>query len=233
MIPFYSLKGNTRDAEKERRIEEGLPGTACPRKYLALNQEFSEAGLCPASFEYQHYKIQRLEEMNLPAEEYRQQYDAITEKSCICAGLGTPALKALGMDTSVEGPGESVCPSPSIAWFNRTFSLKEMMDHIYGRTSLFDKEQRLNVFLSELHIYVSHLKKEAEETKYSCSRKHLRTLQSFCDNMKEGIRYYSDLFRKYHDELSTDEGAAMKSLTEAAARTDEICLQIRQICCTS
>lgn len=233
MIPFYSLKGNTRDVEKERRIEEGLPGTPCPRKYLALNQEFSEAGLCPASFEYQHYKIQQLEEMNLQEDEYSRKFSAITEKSCICAGLGTPALKVLEMDTSTEGPGESVCPSPSIAWFNRTYSLNEMIDHIYGRTSLFNKNQRPNMFLSELNIYINHLKQEAEGIREICSKKQLRTMQSFCDNMKEGIHYYSELFKKHHAELKTSANAAMESLSEAARSIDEVYRQIRQICCVS
>lgn len=48
-IPFYSLKGNTKDDEKAKNIAKGRPGSACPKKYVALNKEFLESGICTAS----------------------------------------------------------------------------------------------------------------------------------------------------------------------------------------
>jgi hypothetical protein len=232
MIPFYSVKGNTRDAEKEKRIEEGLPGTSCPRKYLALDKEFSDHGLCPASFEYQHHKLEQLEQTGLSGEEYRNAFLNITGKACICAGLGTPALIAMGLDTNDEGPGESVCPSPNIAWFNKTASLKEMLDHIYGRNTLINEEQRPGIFITELFIYISYLKKETDLYQHNCTKKQLRHLLSFCDNLKDGLQYYRNLFTDPSSEPGISANNSTKSISEAADKVDQICNQIMQISCT-
>jgi hypothetical protein len=38
-IPFNSLKGNTKDIEKDEHIASGRPGSACPKRFAALNGE--------------------------------------------------------------------------------------------------------------------------------------------------------------------------------------------------
>jgi len=53
-VPFYSLKSNTKDIEKAKRIALGKPGSPCPKKFVALNKEFSEKGMCTASRQYQN-----------------------------------------------------------------------------------------------------------------------------------------------------------------------------------
>ncbi|MGB5553221.1 MAG: hypothetical protein WBM83_01090, partial [Flavobacteriaceae bacterium] len=93
-IPFHSLKGNTKDVEKAKRIAEGKPGSPCPKKFVALNKDFKEKGLCTASRQFQFRKLEELEAQNLPKAEYDYHYHKITEKSCTCVGLGTSALVA-------------------------------------------------------------------------------------------------------------------------------------------
>ena len=65
-VPFNNLKGNTKDLEKASLIIKGRPGSACPKKYVALNNEFAEKDLCIASREYQYHKFKELELKGLP-----------------------------------------------------------------------------------------------------------------------------------------------------------------------
>ncbi len=118
-VPFNSLRGNTKDEEKLRLISKGRPGSACPKKFVALNKEFSETGICPASREYQYQKLKALDAENLPAEQYQLRYNKIVEKSCTCVGLGTSALLVNGLSTKVEGTGVSICPGPNMAYFSK------------------------------------------------------------------------------------------------------------------
>ncbi|WFO16941.1 hypothetical protein M601_003975 [Cellulophaga baltica 4] len=59
-VPFHNLKGNTKDLEKAALIAKNRPGSSCPKKYVALNKEFTDAGVCTASRQYQHLRITAL-----------------------------------------------------------------------------------------------------------------------------------------------------------------------------
>jgi len=193
-IPFNSLKGNTKDLEKSSLILRGKPGSACPKKYVALNNEFADKFMCTASRRYQNLKIKALKEENLSPEEYKVKYDRIVEKACTCVGLGTSALLAHNLDTKVEGEGVSVCPGPNMAYFSKSMSLKEMTDHIYGRSNVIARNDRPNMFVKELKIYIDFLKDKIEETKVSMTKKQEKYLVTFEHNLNEGIDYYQNLF---------------------------------------
>src|SRR5680860_414216 len=68
-IPFHSLRGNTKDLEKEKNLAKGRPGSACPKKFVALNKEYNDEGLCTASRQYQHLKLKELEKESVSSEE--------------------------------------------------------------------------------------------------------------------------------------------------------------------
>lgn len=193
-VPFNSLRGNTKDVEKLALAKEGKPGSVCPKKFVALNTEFTEKSICTASRQYQRIKLKELDELVLPSKDHQKKYDAIVEKSCICVGLGTSSLLVHGLDTKVEGEGVSVCPGPNLAYFSRQMSLKEMIDHIYGRTNVISRTDRPNMFIKELKIYIDFLKKKIENTAASATAKEKKSLFNFVENLKEGINYYDDLF---------------------------------------
>jgi len=92
-VPFNSLRGNTKDIEKMELIKKGKPGSLCPKKYVELNYEYTEKGLCTASYRYQRLKLKDLDKLNLPENEKQKEYHKITDKSCVCVGLGTAALQ--------------------------------------------------------------------------------------------------------------------------------------------
>jgi len=193
-IPFNTLKGNTKDLEKLKRIAAGKPGSSCSKKYAALSSEFSDKTICTASRHYQALKLKELSKASLSAEEYLDNYNKIVGKSCICVGLGTSCLLANKLEHKIEGDGVSVCPGPNLAYFSRAMSLKDITNHIYGRANLIRRKDRPHMFIKELGIYIDFLKDKIKETDFEGNVKQRDYLLRFGRNLEEGIVYYRELF---------------------------------------
>jgi hypothetical protein len=193
-IPFNTLRGNTKDAEKTERIRQGKPGSPCPKRYASLNKEYGERGTCTASRKYQMLKIKALQDQNPDEEAYRKEYDKIVEKSCICVGLGTASLLVNSLDTKLEGKGVSVCPGPNMAYFSRKVSLREMVGHIYGKNNIITVKKRPHMFLKEVKVYIDFLRNRLEETPRPYDEKQAGYFRDFRINLQDGIRYYKELF---------------------------------------
>ncbi len=193
-IPFNNLRGNTKDLEKLEYIRKDRPGSPCPKKHVALNTELTEKGICTASRQYQNLRIIELDKQELSKEEHQISYDSIVEKSCICVGLGTSILLANNLDTKTEGKGVSICPGPNMAYFERIYSLKEMTDHIYGRTNILTRKDRPHMFVKELNIYIEYLQKKIKSLNNTSTPKQITYLINFAKNLEAGINYYVDLF---------------------------------------
>jgi len=193
-VPFNNLKGNTKDKEKETYIHQNTPGNPCHKKYAALNNEFGEPTLCTASRKYQKLKIEELKASGLPDDEFQAEYRKVVNKSCICVGLGTSALLVNELDTSVEKKGVSICPGPNMAYFSVVMTLKEMVDHIYGKINIISRNDRPNMFIKELTIYIDYLRKKMNETPLPWTEKQQEYFADFRDNLCNGIQYYKELF---------------------------------------
>ena len=228
-VPFNNLKDNTKDAEKEVLINKGRPGSSCPKKFVALNKEFKETGICTASREYQYLKINALKEQQLSNEAYNKQYHKIIEKSCTCVGLGTSALLKYNLDTKVEGEGVSICPGPNMAYYSKVMSLKNITDHIYGRDNMISRMDRPNFFIKELHIYIDFLKNKFDETKDSLSKKEEKYLLTFTNNMKVGVSYYQDLFNSLKHVFEDIKTTALNELDKSELILNEIHLEIKRL----
>jgi hypothetical protein len=193
-VPFNNLKGNTKDLEKEAYIQKHTPGNPCPKKYAALSNEFGEPTLCTASRKYQKLKIEELKNSGLSDVEFKQEYDKVVDKSCICVGLGTSALLVNHLDTRIEKPGVSICPGPNMAYFSEVMTLTEMVDHIYGKINVIKRKDRPHMFIKELMIYIEYLKNRLDETARPWSEKQEEYFTTFSENLDKGIQYYKELF---------------------------------------
>jgi len=200
-VPFNSLRGNTKDIEKQGFIEKGRPGSACPKKFVSFNTEYTEQAICLSSRQYQNLKIQELDGLNLSTEDKKKSFDAITEKVCLCVGLTNAALIVNNIPTNGDGSGVSICPGPNIAYFDKVVSLKEMIDHIYGRIKLVNESSRPNMFVKELRLYVDYLKTKISEAPKPFTEKQLNYFDSFQKNLDEGIEYYKTLFADFETKL--------------------------------
>ncbi|MCK5344128.1 MAG: hypothetical protein KAR20_12030, partial [Candidatus Heimdallarchaeota archaeon] len=147
-----------------------------------------------ASRQYQHLKIKELNKDEISSEAYTREYNKIVDKSCICVGLGTSALLVNDLNTKVEGKGVSVCPGPNMAYFSKSMSLREITDHIYGRTNVITRSDRPNMFIKELSIYIDYLKNKIAEIRDVLNKKQEKYLFTFVNNLKEGVNYYESLF---------------------------------------
>lgn len=217
-VPFNSLKGNSKDIEKLEWIEKGKPGSYCPKKYVELNYEYSEKGLCTASYKYQKLKIKELDQKELSSEEHQKEYQKITAKSCVCVGLGTSSLIEKGLETKEEGVGVSVCPGPNMAYYEKKTSLGEMVGHIYGRNNIIKRDDRPNMFLKELQLYVNHFKEKIGEIKTDINKKQEKNLFLFNDNLKDGISYYQQLFGKFKNQFVDTKDQMMRELEQTSGK---------------
>lgn len=225
-VPFHNLRNNTKDQEKQKLIDKNRPGSSCPKKFVALNKDYTEKGLCTASRQYQHIKIKELDAEHISKEEYDRRFNKITEKSCTCVGLGTSALLAYDLDTRTEGPGVSICPGPNMAYYSKIVSLQEMVDHIYGRTNIISRTDRPNIFIKELGIYLDYLKNKIEESKYSMNKKQEKYLSTFVHNLNDGISYYEELFNSVTDHFKASKAIIFKELELGRKTLQQLQLKI-------
>ncbi len=213
-VIFNNVRGTGMDLKKEAQNKAGNYGFPCVKKYLALTPVFTEEGTCTASKEFQRKKIQELKEQNLNEMEFEKQLNKITDKACLCNGLTASSLMANGLDTKIEGTAVSICPGPNLAYFSGTYSLKKMVDHIYGRTNVMERTDRPNLFVKELGMYIEYLNGKLEETVKPFSDKQKKHFVTFQDNLNKGVEYYKDLFQKCKTQLedSTSKNNLMADL---------------------
>jgi len=116
----------------------------------------------------------------------------ITQKTCICDHLGNGALINLGILKEKNAP-QSICPGPNIAWFDRYYTLEEMVDHIYGRCKSLVPENRPHMFAKEIVMYVDYFEKEAIDCG---SDKKRSELIKFKDNLISGLDYCLEIAQR-------------------------------------
>jgi len=211
-IPFHSLKGNTKDEEKIALIRKERPGSSCPNKFVALNKEFTEKGICTASRQYQSLKINELEQSGLTPEIYQKELSKIVEKSCTCVGLGTSALLKYKLDTKKVSNGVSLCPGPNLAYFSNIMDLKEIIGHIYGESNVIKRTDRPNIFIKELTIYIDFIKTKVEEAGSSIDVKQKKYNALFVKNLKDSIVYYREVFSNNVNEFESSKSKIMNDL---------------------
>jgi hypothetical protein len=192
-VLFNNFKNSTIEQQRLQRIENGTPGSPCVKKYLSTNTEFTEQPICTASRQYQRLKIEQLQSLALPANEYQGQLNAVTEKICLCEGLCASAYIKNDMLKPRENNAVTVCPGPNLAYFSGVYRLDEMVKHIYGQLNLLQNVERPNLFVNELNLYIDYLRKEISTQMKGWSDKKEKYLLKFKSQLQEGINYYKNL----------------------------------------
>ncbi len=195
-VPFNNLKGTSKDIERVQFIEKGRPGSSCPKKHLSFNKEFTEQSICTASRQFQHLKLKELDEKKdiLSAKDFSNEFKKITDKSCLCVGLGNTALMVNDVEHKKEGNGVHICPGPNMAYYDKVSTLADMSEHIYNRESVISRNDRPNIFVKEMGLYMSYLQKELDNVVLPLNRKQVKYFNNFVKNMENGILYYQELF---------------------------------------
>ncbi|MCF6176293.1 MAG: hypothetical protein L3J71_11060 [Victivallaceae bacterium] len=184
-VPFNNLRNTGSEKWTSKRREEQRPGSPCTKGFLVSNTEFTERPICVASTVYQKKKLEQIDQSDIPESEKEHLRSKVVEKTCICDHLGNGVLIALGIVDEKESP-QSICPGPNAAWFKKFYTLKEMVDHIYGRGQMLVSPERPHMFVKEIELYVEHFEKLVAGTAHD--KRGLAVIQATKDNIEAGMK---------------------------------------------
>lgn len=190
-IPFNNFKKSSAEKQRVERIVKNRPGSPCYKKFLISDTEFTKEPICTASRQYQHLKIKQLNAQNLPAAQLEAAIQRVTEKDCLCEGLSAPVLVKNNIPLSHHLSAVTICPGPNLAYFSGTYSLAQMVGHIYGRINILNARYRPSMFINELQLYIDYFNNKLKLP--DINAKQVKYFQSFKANMLEGINYYKKL----------------------------------------
>ena len=150
------------------------------------NTEFTKLPICTASSQFQNQKLEQIALSEASAEAKAQAEAKVHAKECICDHLANGALINLGIQKEARSP-QSICPGPNAAWFNRYYSLQEMVDHIYGRSESLISADRPHMYAKEIMMYVEYFEQQLDQCAYT--KNEMATLDEFIFNLTTGIDY--------------------------------------------
>ncbi len=226
-VPFWNLRTSASEEKRRERIAAGKPGSPCPKKFCSLNTEFSEKPICTASREYISQKLAHLPQEGLTEEQMVFVREEVLAKSCICHDLGG----AITLMQNGNGNGKAMpalCCGPNIRYFNRTFSLEEMIHHIYGRLSLLTNSERPHMFVEEMRLNLEYLKHEIRRFTHRISNRPSSFFENFKQALQDGVLYYQELTKQF---IEDQREKFLEDLKRLASEID--CLGLPQICCTA
>jgi hypothetical protein len=230
-VPFHYLKGTTSHKERARRIDNGYPGSPCTEKHLITNTEFTKDPICTASSKYQKLKIQQLQALQLPQQQYAQELKNVLDKECLCIGLSNAAAITYNRPFIKNLDSVTICPGPNIAYFSKIVSLQEMTDHIYGRTNIIENVDRPHMFVKELCIYVDYLKEQLDgEPELDNNPKKLKYYTDFYKQLLNGINYCKDLLQASNSFAVDDIDKMQHGLDDAERQLQELFEDSLQAC---
>ncbi|MBC8265996.1 MAG: hypothetical protein H8E84_03430 [Flavobacteriales bacterium] len=215
--PFNNLRNASKEVEKWQKVEEGKPGSPCPRRYLAFSTEYDEKGVCTASRLYQKNKI---EELGISEE--------ITDKVCLCMGLSAAAVVTNDIQTR-ESKAVSICPGPNMAYFDKLLSLEDMTKHIYGLENFMNRTDRPNMFIKELNLYMDYLKNKLEEAKKDWNKKQEKYFNRFFENMNDGITYYNNMFESVKDKYEQTKEDTISNLEKTKSKLAALAVEVEAL----
>lgn len=211
-VPFNNLKDSGSEQWSKERYIKGKPGSPCPKGFLVSNTEFTEKPICTASTEYMTQKLAQIEDTLEPGAEKNEAINKVLAKACLCEHLGNGALISLGITPAKRSP-QAICPGPNLSWFNRNYTLEEMIDQIYGRGKELLSSDRPHMFAKEIQLYVDHFKSLIQN---AVGPKEYPSLHTFYDNMIKGFDYCKTLARGH-----SYPGENLPSLSEAIEKQGE------------
>ncbi|CAM4286784.1 hypothetical protein SAMN06265348_109164 [Pedobacter westerhofensis] len=216
-VLFNNFKQSTMEEQRLQRIEKGRPGSPCKKKLLSTNTEFTALPICTASREYQHLKIKELMLTETEPDVLKEKLDAVTEKICLCEGLCASTYLKNGMLKPRENKAVSICPGPNLAYFSKTYTLREMVNHIYGKEAISFKISRPNLFINELNLYVEYLKKDLNAQLDDLNTKKQKYFENFTTQLQNGINYYKNMI----PELKLSTALAAQELQQQLQNAEE------------
>ena len=108
-------------------------------------------------------------------------------------------------------------------------SLKDITNHIYGRSNMISRIDRPNMFIKELNIYLDYLKNQIEEAQITMSTKQEKYLKTFVNNLNDGILYYHNLFNDMKDRFNDTKSNILTELDFSKRRLQVLEIKINNL----
>jgi len=189
-VPFNNLKDSGSEQWTQVRYTKGKPGSPCPKGFLVSNTEFTDHPICTASSEYITQKLEQIKANIEPGEKQTTAIQKVLAKTCLCDHLSNGAMISLGIVRANNSP-QAICPGPNLAWFNRYYSLEEMVDQIYGRGKELLSSDRPHMFAKEIQLYVDYFKSIINDA--FNDPKAQTALHTFYKNLQQGLEFCRDI----------------------------------------
>lgn len=190
-VPFNNIRLNGSEKWHKKLADAGKPGSPCPKQFLISNTEFTQVPICTASRAYMKQKLAQIEASSATEAEKAEQRVAVHAKNCICDHLGNSALLEMGMETDADKAPQAICPGPNIAWFDRFYTLPEMVDHIYGRCASLVPEHRPHMFVKEITMNMDWLADLVK--KWKGNPDELKVIQESAQNLESGMNLCNEI----------------------------------------
>jgi len=91
-----------------------------------------------------------------------------------------------------------------------------MVDHIYGRTNVIERNDRPNMFIKEFKLYLDYFKNKLTEATAPYSSKQQKYFDSFMENLQSGLQYYQGLFSKMDERWKTNVSKELKQIEDTS-----------------
>jgi hypothetical protein len=186
-VPFNNLKMTSSELWTKERSTSSKPGSTCPKGFLKLSSSLTGSPLCMAANPFQVKKREDIRVSERSEQQKKDEIDSISEKVCLCVHLANGALSALNIINESETLPKAICPGPNVAWFDREYSLIEMVDHIYGRGESIVSQDRPHMFSQEVELYVTYFEKLLKTMELNETGKAY--LKTFMENLENGIDF--------------------------------------------
>ena len=210
-VPFNSLRSNTKDIEKMDRLERGKPGSPCTKKFLVSNKNYTEKPICTASLDFMK-KIAILKDNEETEDKFNEEFEKASEKVCLCEGLSASTYINYNITEAKQSLAVSVCPGPNLAYYSKVSTLKEMVDHIYGRINLITDPARPNMFIKELSLNIDFIEKKIESNMNSFSVQSEEYVNTYYANLLDGLNYYRKIIPEIIEETEIVRSKIQESL---------------------
>lgn len=224
-VPFNNVRRTGSEEWTRQRAADGRPGSPCPKGFLVSNTEFTDRPICTASSEFQELKLAQLDANGTTAAERQVAASKVVIKTCLCDHLGNGALISLGIVPPVNHP-QAICPGPNIAWFDRLYTLREMVDHIYGRVPSLVPKERPHMFAKEVTMYVDYFERLLQRSERT--PRELASLGVFLTNLQAGMDYCLEIAagESYGDENLS---SIVTCIDQQRERLEQLALQLEPL----
>lgn len=192
-VPFNNLRNTGSEVWTKEKSTQAKPGSSCPKGFLTSNKEYSEKAICTASTEFLIKKYDSISQSEISYSEKDELKERAAEKVCLCVHLGNSALLALGIQPRGLTP-QAICPGPNVVWWKKEYTLREMIDHIYGRGESLVSTARPHMFCQEVELYVNYFENLLKTTELDVAG--ITYLKTFKENLESGMDYILEFSTK-------------------------------------